>query len=109
MKINNVEVNTEEVEVTERSIVAEDLIADLHSGLTWLKKDDLGYGSIEEKYSANPYQIKVIRKLPVLQGVKTKVTIFKVEEKDQNKTKPVEVEKVKVEETNNAAELFANL
>jgi len=32
-----------------------------------------------------------------------------VEEKDQNKTKPVEVEKVKVEETNNAAELFANL
>jgi hypothetical protein len=99
MKYNNIEINPTEVEVTERSIVAEDLIDDLHNGLTWLKKDDLGYGSIEEKYNANPYQIKVIRKLPTLQNVKTKVTIFNVESRTKKtSTKNTNLEN-KIEET----------
>ena len=78
MTINNVQVNLEEVAVTEKTVVAEDLLSDLKNGLTWYKKDDLGYGSIQEKYNANVYQIQLIRKLPILQNVKTEITVFNI-------------------------------
>ena len=78
MTINNVEVNPQEVKVTERSIVAEDLLQDLKNGLTWYKKDDLGYGSIQEKYSANPMQIQLLRKHPKFQDVMTEITVFNI-------------------------------
>ena len=32
----------------------------LNEGYTWLKKDDLGYGSIQELYKANEKQIETI-------------------------------------------------
>ena len=47
------------------------LINDLNSGFTWLKKDDLGYGSIETKYGANANQIAAIRKHPALKDAET--------------------------------------
>lgn len=62
------------------------LIEDLNSGLTWLKKDDLGYGSIETKYGANPSQIMAIRKHPKLKDVETSITIFNI----IDDTKPTE-------------------
>ena len=54
------------------------LINDLNEGLTWLKKDDLGYGSIETKYSANEKQIIAIRKHPKLKDAETSLTIFNI-------------------------------
>ena len=54
------------------------LINDLNSGFTWLKKDDLGYGSIEVKYNANPQQIAAIRKHPALKDAETSITIFNI-------------------------------
>lgn len=78
MIINNIEVNPQEVKVTERSIVAEDLLQDLKNGLTWYKKDDLGYGSIQDKYNANPMQIQILRKHPMFKDVKTEITVFTI-------------------------------
>jgi hypothetical protein len=54
------------------------IMEDLNNGLTWLEKDDLGYGSIEKKYNANPLQIATIRKHPKLKDAETSITIFNV-------------------------------
>jgi len=54
------------------------LVSDLNDGFTWLKKDDLGYGSIEEKYKANPIEIAKIRKHPALKDAETSITIFNI-------------------------------
>ena len=103
------------------------LVNDLNEGLTWFKKDDLGYGSIETKYNANPNQIAAIRKHPALKDAETSITIFNIidDTKNDNTTStkepiskradnPVEQPVVSlVSETStvesNAADIFANL
>lgn len=60
------------------------IMNDLNSGLTWLKKDDLGYGSIENKYGANPNQIAAIRKHPALKDAETTITIFNIIDDTKN-------------------------
>ena len=50
----------------------------LDQGYTWLEKDNLGYGSIENKYGANAVQIAAIRKHPKLKDLETNITIFNV-------------------------------
>ena len=64
------------------------LINDLNEGFTWFKKDDLGYGSIENKYGANPQQIAAIRKHPALKDAETSITIFNIidDTKNENTT-----------------------
>lgn len=52
------------------------ILEDLEYGFTWLKRDDLGYGSIQEKYGAKNQQIAMIRKHPKLKDAETSVTIF---------------------------------
>ena len=52
------------------------ILEDLDNGFTWLKKDDLGYGSVEVKYGANPTQIGMIRKHPALKDAETNITVF---------------------------------
>jgi len=104
------------------------LIEDLNSGLTWLKKDDLGYGSIEVKYGATPVQIMAIRKHPKLKDAETSITIFNIIDdtkdasslstQEQGPTKPNNVveqpqvamvsEGTTVDNTE-AADIFANL
>lgn len=62
----------------------------LNEGYTWLEKDNLGYGSIEAKFGANPVQIATIRKHPKLKDVETSLTIFNlIDDLDEtvNKTK----------------------
>jgi len=107
------------------------LINDLNEGFTWLKKDDLGYGSIETKYNANPNQIAAIRKHPALKDAETTITIFNIiddtkNEKTTSSTKgftsngsnnTVEREVALLDgdvtrvdaPTNEAADIFANL
>lgn len=62
------------------------LINDLNNGLTWFKKDDLGYGSIETKYGATAPQIMAIRKHPALKDAETNITIFNIIDDTKNKT-----------------------
>jgi len=57
----------------------------LSQGYTWYKKDDLGYGSIQEKYNAKDIQIATIRKHPALEKLETDIVIFQI----IDDTKPV--------------------
>ena len=65
------------------SIDVQDITELLHSGYTWFKKDDLGYGSIQEKYNALDMQIKVIQKHPDLQDVDTIARVFIITNKNK--------------------------
>jgi len=64
--------------VNKVEIYVSQILEDLYNGLTWLKRDDLGYGSIQEKYNAKDQQIAMIRKHPVLKDAETTVTVFTV-------------------------------
>lgn len=57
---------------------ASSIIDDLNSGMTWFKKDDLGYGSIQEKYNARDNDIILIRKNPLLKDADTTITVFEI-------------------------------
>lgn len=46
---------------------------DLKNGLTRWKKDDLGFGNIEEKYSLTFSEMKILIQHPKMRGIKTKV------------------------------------
>lgn len=102
------------------------LVNDLNEGLTWFKKDDLGYSSIETKYNANPNQIAAIRKHPALKGAETSITIFNIIDDTKNETTNntkesssnrtnTQLEQPMVSVVNNettvdsAADIFANL
>ena len=76
---NNMAIQKEEV-----SIDVKDIVDLLHSGYTWYKKDDLGYGSIQDKYNALDMHIKVIQKHPELQNVDTIARVFVI----TNNSKP---------------------
>ena len=116
--------------VNKVDLTVSQLINDLNEGYTWLKKDDLGYGSIEVKYGANPAQIAAIRKHPSLKDAETSITIFNIidDTKDvtTNNTKEsttsrttnedrkpvVPVDNIQPEvgvDTTEAADVFANL
>jgi len=69
--------------------------ADLGSGLTWLKRDDIGYGSIQEKYEALDSQIMTIKKHSALVNLQTINKIFVI----VDDTKVVEPVPVQEEET----------
>jgi hypothetical protein len=60
------------------SIDVQDIIDLLHSGYTWFKKDDLGYGSIQEKFNALDIHIKTIQKHPDLKDVDTIAKVFTI-------------------------------
>jgi hypothetical protein len=114
--------------VNKVDLTVSQLIEDLNNGLTWLKKDDLGYGSIEVKYNANFNQIAAIRKHPKLKDAETSITIFNIIDDTKNEsvsntkepsaTKPntnleqqevpVVSESTRVDSTE-AADIFANL
>ena len=71
------------IQKEEVSIDVQDIIELLHSGYTWYKKDDLGYGSIQEKYNALDMHIKVIQKHPELQNVDTVARVFIITNKNK--------------------------
>ena len=54
------------------------ILEDLNNGLTWLKRDDIGYGNIQEKYNAKDQQIAMIRKHPALKDAETNITVFNI-------------------------------
>jgi hypothetical protein len=97
-KHNKMAINKVDLTVTQ-------LVNDLNEGYTWLKKDDLGYGSIEVKYGANEKQIAAIRKHPALKDAETTVTIFNIIDDTKNNQKndtssPLETKGSSVTRTN---------
>lgn len=60
-----------------------DLLAE---GFTWLKKDDLGFGSIQEKFQASDVQITAIRKHPLLKDLETTARVFIIIDDTKNAT-----------------------
>lgn len=93
------------------------LLNDLNEGYTWLKKDDLGYGSIEIKYGATAVQIMAIRKHPALKNAETNITIFNIIDDTTTATKQSHSDQVIdimnkaeiVESVSDASDAFANL
>lgn len=61
----------------------------LDNGYTWLKKDDLGFGSIQEKYQASEVQINTIRKHPALKDLETTARIFVIIDDTKENETPV--------------------
>ena len=63
------------------------LLEDLDNGMTWYKRDDQGYGSIQEKYSAKDFDIAKLRLNPKLKDVETNITIFNlIDDTDESNT-----------------------
>lgn len=91
--------------VTKKDLYVSQIIEDLSNGLTWLKKDDLGFGSIEERYGANEKQIMMIRKHPALKDAETSAIIFNLIDDTKDGTK-ASVEQV--ETTNSTTTTTAN-
>jgi len=60
------------------------ILEDLDNGLTWLKRDDVGYGSIQDKYNAKDQQITMIRKHPALKDAETNITVFNIIDDTKN-------------------------
>lgn len=54
-------------------IGAKQVVEDLKSGLTRRKREDLGFGSIEEKYNLNPAQLKVVLQDSRIKNIKTSI------------------------------------
>lgn len=50
----------------------------MDNGYTWLKRDDLGYGSIQEKFGATDAQIALLRKHPLAKDLETTAVIFTI-------------------------------
>lgn len=93
------------------------LLEDLNMGLTWLKKEDFGYGSIQEKYNMNDLHVKMIQKHPKLINVSPNIIVFNiiddvdVEEYKNNSNVEPSLNEITTENTNinNNLELFNTL
>lgn len=59
-------------------LLTSQIVEDLNNGLSWLKSEDLGFGSIQEKYGAKELQVQMIRKHPRLKDLEPSITVFKV-------------------------------
>ena len=73
----------------------------MDNGYTWNKKDDLGFGSIQEKFMASDVQIAAIRKHPLLKDLETTARIFVIidDTKDNgNRTTPLPVNRPETRE-----------
>lgn len=85
--------------VNKVEIYVSQILEDLDNGLTWFKKDDLGYGSIQDKYNAKEQQIAMIRKHPALKDAETTVTVFTVIDDTKKEELVVSVDTTPVKET----------
>jgi hypothetical protein len=97
LKIKQMAVNKVEIYVSQ-------ILEDLDNGLTWLKRDDLGYGSIQEKYNAKDQQIAMIRKHPVLKDAETTVTVFTVIDDTKSEETVVAVDNTPVKDNTSYTE-----
>ena len=64
--------------VEKKQVFVTKIEEDLSNGMSWLKRDDAGYGSIQEKYNATDVHIATIRKHPLLKNLEPSLVIFEV-------------------------------
>ena len=57
----------------QRTLSGKQILTDIKSGLTRWKKDDLGLGSIEEKYGLTFSEMKIVNSHPKIKGIKTSI------------------------------------
>lgn len=92
--------------ITKVDLTVSQILKDLEEGMTWLKSEDLGYGSIEEKYGAKERQILMIRKHPALKDAEPTITIFNII--DDTKEEPTAAAE-EIKPIANPAEVFSDL
>jgi DNA-binding transcriptional MerR regulator len=63
----------EKVQITISSIQE-----DFSNGYVWYKRDDIGYGSIQDKWNMTDFQITNIKKHPKLKDIQTTARIFEI-------------------------------
>lgn len=87
------------------------LMEDLRNGLSWFKKDDQGYGSIQETYNASDKEVMAIKNHPKLKDVDPTFRLFVViddtKEDFKKERKKEEVPVVTAEETFEVAQSVA--
>lgn len=91
---NNTNIETINVTVTKQQIKR-----DLQNGLTWLKKDDVGFGSIQETYKLNAAQTQLISSHPEFKDLKTIVRVITIVDEDTLETEEIIESNVTVEPT----------
>lgn len=76
--------------ITKVDLSLRGLLEDLDNGMTWYKRDDQGYGSVQEKYGCKDTDIAKLRLNPKLKDAETNLTIFNLiddtNESDTNST-----------------------
>ena len=77
--------------VEKKQVFVTKIEEDLANGMSWLKRDDAGYGSIQEKYNATDVHIATIRKHPLLKNLEPSLVIFEVidDTNERDTTNPV--------------------
>lgn len=74
--------------VEKKQVFVTKIEEDLSNGMSWLKRDDAGYGSIQEKYNATDVHIATIRKHPLLKNLEPSLVIFEVIDDTTKKNEP---------------------
>ena len=62
----------------QKDIRVSEIINHLENGVTWLEKENLGFGSIQKIYGINELQVGAVRNHPKLKGLEPQVTIINV-------------------------------
>lgn len=71
--------NRTQIKQTMQPITTSGVLADLKNGFTRLKKDDVGFGSIQEKYGLSVDEVKELFQTPSLKAKKTAIPKRKLE------------------------------
>ena len=61
-----------------KTIKVSEVLNSLKSGVTRWKKEDLGFGSIEEKFDLTFTEMKELMNHPKIRGVKTKIPTLRI-------------------------------
>lgn len=73
--------------ITKVDLSLRGLLEDLDNGMTWYKRDDQGYGSVQQKYGCKDSDIAKLRLNPKLKDAETNLTIFNlIDDTDDTRT-----------------------
>ena len=98
------------MKVTEVNLKLTTLLDLLNEGHTWFKSEDVGYGSIQEKYNATELQINKIKSHPKLKNVEPNIVVFNIEDDTAEESLIIKDEPAMIEESSTTeSELFLNI
>lgn len=97
--MNTKDMYQENIEKTEVNSTYQEIEKLLESGYTWFKRNDIGYGSIQEHFQVNDTHIAVVKKHPRLKDLKTKARVFVITDETQTNEPPVQTKESTPERT----------